>query len=179
MPRLETERLVLRPVDRKRDLGPLFELFADPAVALETDTGPFTSIDEAEELIDWIEGILASRQGLRWVAAGRNDDMLIGTCGFNIWNRHNNSAEIGYDLLSAHWGVGLGTEAVRRVVQFGFEEMDLNRIQADTQLDNTRSGRVLTKLGFREEGVMRQAGFWRDEYHDLRLYSLLRQEWQP
>ena len=146
---------------------------------METDTGPFTSISEAKELIDWIDGIFARRQGLRWAIADRADDALIGTCGFNIWNRRNRSAEIGYDLRSDRWGEGLATEAVGRMIQFGFEEMDLNRIQADTQLDNARSGRVLLKLGFREEGVLRQAGFWRNEYHDLRLYGLLRQDWQP
>ena len=177
MPHLDTPRLVLREIDPTRDLQAVYDLFADERVALSTDTGPFTELSEAQEVMDWFGAIFTSRQGLRWAITLREGDgSLIGTCGFNIWNRRNNSAEIGYDLMPDHWGEGIAPEAVRAMIDWGFEHMALNRIQADVMLDNEASARVLLKLGFTEEGVQRQGGFWRGEYHDLRYFGLLRQD---
>ena len=178
MPRLESARLVLREADPGRDLEGLFELFADPEVARFTDTGPFTTLDEAVEVMAWISDIFTRQRGMRWVIAPASaEERLIGTCGFNVWRQSNNSAEIGYDLARPHWGQGLMTEALGVLLRFGFERMDLNRVEADVTVGNDGSARVLEKLGFQEEGVLRQRGFWKGDYHDLRLFSLLREEW--
>lgn len=177
MPRIETERLALREIDPERDLNALYALFADPAVAMLTDTGPFTEMWEAEEVMTWFGAIFSAHQGLRWAITLRGgDDRLIGTCGFNIWNRRSNSAEIGYDLMPAHWGQGIVPEALQAMISWGFENLGLNRIQADVMVHNEGSARVLKKLGFTEEGLLRQSGYWRDEYHDLRYFGLLRQD---
>lgn len=178
MPRFETDRLVLRGVRPEDDLPALYELFADPRVAEYTDTGPFETLADATKVMMWITQIFDERRGMRWAITLSNaETALIGTCGFNHWHRWNNSAEIGYDLAHRHWGKGLATEALRPVIRFGFERMDLNRIEADVTVGNDGSARVLEKLGFEEEGLMRQRGFWKGEYHDLRLFSLLRQDW--
>jgi len=180
IPRLQTDRLILRAISPERDLSALFELFADPQVAEYTDTGPFATMAEAAEVMAWISSIFDERRGLRWaVTASADDGTLIGTCGFNRWHRWNDSAEIGYDLARRHWGSGLMTEAVSAMIRFGFERMGLNRIEADVTVGNDRSARLLDKLGFEEEGVLRQRGFWKGAFHDLRLFSLLRQDWQP
>lgn len=178
MPRFETERLVLRQMDPIGDLDALFSLFADPDVARFTDTGPFETLEEAEEVMAWIGDIYDRKQGIRWAIAFEGvPDNLIGTGGFNIWNRDNSSAEIGYDLAQQHWGRGLMAEALRPMLGFGFRQMGLNRIEADVTVGNDASARVLEKLGFREEGLLRQRGFWKGEYHDLRFFGLLRDEW--
>jgi [ribosomal protein S5]-alanine N-acetyltransferase len=178
-PRLETERLVLRAVDPDGDLEALFDLFADPEVARFTDTGPFTDPAEAVEVVEWIAGLFASRRGLRWAITERDrGDVMIGTCGFNRWHRWNNSAEIGYDLARRCWGRGVMTEAVRAMVRFGFERMALNRVEADVTVGNEASARVLDRLGFHEEGTLRQRGLWKGSYHDVRLFSLLRDDWR-
>jgi ribosomal-protein-alanine N-acetyltransferase len=179
MPRLETERLILRGMHPQDDLPAFFHLFADPAVAHYTDTGPFTTLEEAKEVMTWITEIFAAQTGMRWAITTKHDgDALIGTCGYNRWFRSNNSAEIGYDLDQLWWGAGLMTEALHAMLLFGFEHMGLNRIEADVTVGNDRSARVLEKLGFREEGLLRQRGYWRDQYHDLRFFGLLREDWQ-
>ena len=180
MPEFETARLVIRKVDAEADLAALYELFADDDVAKYTDTGPFRSMDEATEVMDWIKDIYSRRQGVRWAMAMREDPAsLIGTAGFNQWHRWNNSAEIGYDLAQRYWGRGLAGEALRPILEFGFSEMALNRIEADVTVGNERSARVLDKLGFRREGLLRQRGMWKGAYHDVWLYSLLRSDpWQ-
>lgn len=177
VPELETDRLLLRAIRPEDDLQALFELFADPAVALSTDTGPFREVREAQEVMDWFGAIFTAKQGLRWaITQQEGDDSLIGTCGFNIWNRRTNSAEIGYDLMARYWGQGLASEAVRAMIDWGFAKLALNRIQADVMVHNAASARLLAKLGFTEEGLLREAGHWRGEYHDLRYFGLLRSD---
>jgi ribosomal-protein-alanine N-acetyltransferase len=174
MPTFETDRLILRQLHGDSDLDALFELFADPEVARYTDTGPFESLSEATEVMDWIDGIFNRRQGMRWALTLKgNDDTLIGTGGYNHWHRWNNSAEIGYDLAQRYWGQGLMTEALEPMLSFGFEQMALNRIEADVTVGNEASMRLLTKLGFQREGLLRQRGFWKGAYHDAWLFSLL------
>ena len=179
MPTFETDRLVLRQANSDSDLDALFELFADPEVARYTDTGPFESLSDAVEVMDWIDGIFTQRQGIRWALSLKAaDDILIGTAGYNQWHRWNNSAEIGYDLAQRHWGQGLMIEALEPLLGFGFEQMALNRIEADVTDGNEASMRVLPKLGFQREGLLRQRGLWKGAYHDVWLFSLLRSDWQ-
>lgn len=180
MPRLETDRLVLREFDSDSDTDALFALFADTEVARFTDTGPFTDRAEAVEVAAWIGEIFGERVGLRWAITLKSDESaLIGTAGFNHWDRPNSLAEIGYDLMRDHWGKGLMTEALSSVVEFGFEAMALNRIEADITVGNAASAAVLEKLGFRREGLFRQRSFWKGSHHDLWFYGLLRSDEQP
>ncbi len=178
MPRLESERLVLRAARPEADLPALYDLFADPTVAQYTDTGPFTSMAEAVEVMNWIGQRFVSKKGMRWaIALKADEDALIGTAGYNTWHRWNNSATIGYDLMQCCWGQGLMTEALGAILRFGFAQMGLNRIQAHVMVDNAASARVLTKLGFEQEGVLRHLGYQRGGYVDLCIFSLLRQDW--
>ncbi len=68
------------------------------------------------------------------------------------------------------------TEALEAMLRFGFDAMSLNRIEADVTVGNDASVRVLEKLGFQREGLLRQRGYWKGSYHDLWLFSLLRDE---
>lgn len=90
------------------------------------------------------------------------------------------SGNIGYDLNNNYWGQGIMTEAVsavlKRVYSGSLRCGELNRIQADTIPGNIASEKVLLKLGFKEEGIRRQSGYWKGRYHDLKCYSLLRDE---
>lgn len=177
MPTIETQRLILRAVHPESDLSALFELFADSDVAFYTDTGPFESMDDAKEVMDWIHETFANRRGMRWALSLASDpDTLVGTAGYNQWDRDNNSAEIGYDLAHRLWGQGLMTEALEAILQFGFDRMSLNRIEADVTVGNEAFARVLERLGFQREGILRQRGYWKGEYHDLWLFSLLQDE---
>jgi len=97
---------------------------------------------------------------------------LIGTCGVH-WYPHNFSALLSYDLNQAYWSQGFMTEAIAGVVPYVFKR-GLNRITATTVLENPASSRVLRKLGFKEEGVLRNWAYWKGEFKDLRCFSLLR-----
>jgi ribosomal-protein-alanine N-acetyltransferase len=87
---------------------------------------------------------------------------------------------LGYDLAHTYWGRGIGREAVREIIRYGFERMGLNRIEAATIEDNHESRRMLEKLGFTCEGIRRGYSLEDDgEYHGSAMYGLLRDEYKP
>jgi len=178
-PRLETDRLILREITW-RDVGALYNLFSDPEVTRYNDVYTFQNWVDAETLFHFLQERYRKRIGLRWGITLKSNDAqtLIGTCGYNTWARNNNCGEIGYDLLQTHWNLGYMTEAVRAIVRFGFTRMHLNRVEADVMVPNNGSAKVLQKVGFTEEGTLRQRGYWKGEYHDLRFFSILREEFE-
>jgi ribosomal-protein-alanine N-acetyltransferase len=178
-PLLATERLILREI-RPSDRYAIFRLFSDPLVTRYNDVETLNALSEAEEIIEWLADRFISRRGLRWGIALRHGESgsLIGTCGFNSFNERGRYASIGYDLMTAYWGQGIVPEAVAAMLDFGFGTLGLNRIEADVVVGNTASVRVLEKLGFGFEGVLRQRGYWKGAYHDLAFYALLASEYQ-
>ena len=178
IPMIETDRLTLRAVTPD-DRAAVFALFADPRVAVPTHIAPFEGIEQADDLIAFFGRRFAAKGGIRWGLTLKGDDTIIGTAGFPSIDAEKYRAEIGYNLAYAHWGRGLATEAVRALVGFGFVQLNLRRIEATTNLDNTRSMRVLAKVGFTEEGILRDYTYWREvgAFYDARMYSLLRREY--
>jgi ribosomal-protein-alanine N-acetyltransferase len=85
---------------------------------------------------------------------------------------------IGYEIARECRAQGYMREALVAVLEYGFTEMGLHRIQAETHPDNAASSGLATRLGFRFEGVHREQGFWSGSFHDLNCYSLLRPEWR-
>jgi ribosomal-protein-alanine N-acetyltransferase len=103
---------------------------------------------------------------------------MIGTCGFtNIYPQHD-SAEIGYVINPAYRGKGIAVEAAMRVIDFGFSELGLNRIEAKYIVGNDASRRVMEKLGMSFEGVMRSSMLVKDRYRDIGVFSILKNEFK-
>jgi ribosomal-protein-alanine N-acetyltransferase len=94
--------------------------------------------------------------------------------GFQNWDRYHRRAELGYDLARDLWGQGLASEALTAVIRFGFSDMQLNRIEAQTIADNESSTRLLRRLGFVLEGTRRSYSWEEDgTFHDGAIYGLL------
>lgn len=102
--------------------------------------------------------LFADRLGVRWGMALKADGRLVGSAGFHEWDTEVRSADLGYDLDPAFWGAGLMFEALAAVLDFAFERLLMNRVQALVLADNQRSRRLLVRLGFVEEGVLRSHG---------------------
>src|SRR5690348_7554578 len=154
IPTIETDHLTLRAVT-PTDRAAVFALFADPRVAVPTHIAPFERMEQADEEIASFARRFAAEGGIRWGLTLTGDNTIIGTAGFPGIDDQTYRAKIGYNLAYAHWGRGLATEAVRALVELGFAQLNLNRIEATTNLDNTGSMRVLAKVGFTEEGILR------------------------
>ena len=177
LPALETDRLLLRKV-RMEDAPDIFEYASDPNVPIYMPWEPHQSIQETYEYLERVmERYRQSRPG-PWAIVHRRDAKMIGTCSFSKWEREDNRAEIGYVLNPRYWGQGYMSEAVRAIVAFGFRELGLNRIQARCDVPNVGSARVMEKAGMTFEGVLRQLLLVKGSYRDLKIYSILRSEWE-
>jgi ribosomal-protein-alanine N-acetyltransferase len=147
------------------DTAAVFRHFSEDDVTRYTDTESCTGEEDARQII--LFHIRDS--GCRWGLFEKGTGELVGTCGYHCWLKGEASAEIGYDLGKAHWGRGLMQEALRPVISFGFETMNLKRIDADVDPANDRSVRLLRRLAFRlelapPEGLLRFSLFpadWR------------------
>jgi len=177
-PRLETPRLVLRAL-RMEDADFILKEWGDTVVTYYMrDEEPLKTREQAEEMLHPLQTPEIMPDFKWWGIESKAERCLIGTCGYCRWDKHHHRAEIGYDLWLDYWGQGLMPEALQALIRFGFEEMDLNRIEATTHTENQRSQRVLTKLGFQKEGLLREY-YCRDGiYNDQVQFSLLRREWQ-
>lgn len=134
----------------------MLELFSDPEVTRYYDLDLFSTIEEACQLVDRFIRRFDHRIGRRWAIAEQNKpDELVGTCGYNLWIQASKRAVLGYDLARPHWNRGIMTEALTAVLQFGFEKMALNRIEALVITGNEASYRLLARLGFQQEGTLR------------------------
>ena len=102
---------------------------------------------------------------------------IVGIAGFHSVNWPHRTTTIGYWLDEGHQGRGLMTSAVRALVDHAFGAWDLHRVEIQAAVDNQRSRAIPERLGFREEGVRREAELIGDRYHDLAVYAILAQEW--
>jgi RimJ/RimL family protein N-acetyltransferase len=171
-PRLETERLVLREATLA-DAEAVFVVLSDEEVCRYTDVSTHTSLAQSIQVIENRAARFAGGRGIRWGIALKEDDILIGSCGY-IWNLQQFRAEIGCELGRSHWGRGIMTEALTAALAFGFGTAGLHRIEAQVMPANVASVRLLTGLGFREEGLLRQRGYCKGEFHDVLMFSLLK-----
>jgi [ribosomal protein S5]-alanine N-acetyltransferase len=176
-PTLTTKRLALREVEPS-DAADMFVWRSDPEVQ-KYNSEPMQEVAEAAALIEQLRGEYASYEAIYWVVTLRDEGRPIGLFGFVSWQRYHRRANIGYDLRRDHWGRGIATEALHAMLDFGFEQMRLNRVEAETIADNHGSVRLLQRLGFQREGLRRSFSFEEDgTFHDGAIYGLLRQEYR-
>lgn len=174
---LSTERLLLRPL-REEDRAELFGIFSDPTVMRYWSTPPWPSVQVADERIARHTQAMARGEYLQLGIECRADGRLIGTCSLFNLDQQNKRAEVGYALAHAAWGHGYMHEALCALLSYAFSEMGLNRIEADIDPRNEGSARTLRRLGFQQEGYLRERWIVNDEVSDSALYGLLRGEWQ-
>ncbi|MCJ7488536.1 MAG: GNAT family N-acetyltransferase [Thermoplasmata archaeon] len=181
-PEIRTKRLLLRQPSMK-DAEWYLEHFSTPEVVWGGgEQGPKDIEAAREELRSDMIDLYRERIGFRWIITIKGEGRPIGSLGFYKWSpsaEWSHQAEMGYDLAREHWGKGIMTEAMKAVIDFGFEKMELNRIEVFIMPRNKRSIKLVKNLGFKREGLLRQRYF--DEfgnYTDDVLFSMLRTDWK-
>lgn len=160
------------------DLEFAFQHFGHPLVyQYLLDEDPVTDLSQARDIIQFYLDA-ENKPYNRWGIAQKSDGRLIGTCGFHKWSKRSFHAEVGYDLHPDFWGQGYMTEVLRTVIDHGFEQMDLHRIEALVSIDNIRSIQLLQKLGFKQEGILRDYFALNSTFYDHAIFSLLIQDWK-
>lgn len=172
-PEITTARLLLRKIV-PADAEAIFILRSNEKVMQYIDKEPLKKIEEANLLVEKITGCLHSNDAITWgICLPQNNKQLIGTIGFWRIIKENHRAEIGYMLHADHWRKGLMEEAVKAVIQFGFTNMQLHSIEAHINPANAGSAGLLEKLGFAREAYFKEDYYFRGQFLDTAIYSLL------
>jgi RimJ/RimL family protein N-acetyltransferase len=175
LPTLDSERLRLRhPLPS--DASALLDVFSDADALRYWSHGPLADLDAARTYLADMETGWRDRRSFRWAITDRESDRLIGTVTLMSWSQDNRRAEIGFILHPTHHGRGLASEAVRTALAFGFGPMNLHRVEADVDPENTGSLRLLERIGFQREGHLRQRWFTFGTWKDTVLLGLLASE---
>jgi [ribosomal protein S5]-alanine N-acetyltransferase len=175
IPVLETERLILRKITLD-DLEDMFEYGSDEEVSRYVTWDTHKTTNDTKDFIEFVLSKYEKGKVAPWGIELKETGKLIGTVDFVSWSPDHNNAEIGYVLSRAYWGMGITTEAAYELIRFGFEHMELVRIQARCFLKNIGSERVMEKLGMTFEGIVRKGMFAKGKHQDLKLYSILKEE---
>ena len=175
-PILQTQRLTLRQMSQD-DLSEIFALYSDDLVTQFIDIESISTKDEAQELLDFFLTHYTNKNAVRWAITEQPSNELIGTIGFNGFDRQASFTEIGYDLMPQYWRNGIMSEAILAVLTYGFNTLNLHGIEANVTLGNQASEKLLEKLGFTREGVLRDRMYIRGAHHSLIYYSLLQSEY--
>jgi ribosomal-protein-alanine N-acetyltransferase len=173
---IKTSRLELRPL-AQGDESRLFEIHSDPEFMRYWSSPPWTSLDQATALIQRDQAELAAGIQLRLGVRLAKEALLIGTCCLFKFHTQCRRAEVGYGIARASWRNGYMAEALSALIDFGFAELNLNRIEADIDPRNVASAKILEKLGFLREGYLRQRWIVDGEVSDSALYGLLAEDW--
>lgn len=178
LPVIETERLVLRKL-KMDDAADLFAYASDPAVPRFMPWEAHKTKEETNEFIRFILDGYENQRKLTWAIELKGTGKMIGTIDFVKWLPKHGRAEIAYALSRKYWGKAYMPEAAKALIAFGFNSMELNKIEASILLENIQSRSVLEKIGMSFEGVARQHFKLRNEFVDLAMFSLLKSEYLP
>ncbi|MDO7908278.1 GNAT family N-acetyltransferase [Paenibacillus sp. JX-17] len=178
IPELETPRLKLRRMTRQ-DAPEIYRCWSDREVTRFMNISPMTSVEEAEEMIGFLNDMAEIDDAIRWGIVDKSTGRLMGSCGYNSWQiKGSYRGEIGYEIHKPYWRKGYMTEALKAILTFGFETMRLNRIEGLVDHRNDGSSALLASLGFTREGLLRQVQHTASGFKDMQMYSLLYEEWQ-
>ncbi|UYP46862.1 hypothetical protein NEF87_003147 [Candidatus Lokiarchaeum ossiferum] len=176
IPTLPSARLVLRKPMEKDAIDQL-ELFRDPEVMRFHGEEPYQSLQEVKDEINAFVELAETEEGMIWMIILKETDQCIGDIGFFKWDKANFRCEIGFKLKRDCWGKGLMSEAVTTILDFLFNELNLNRVEGLVDPNNLPSQKLLRRLGFQMEGVLRDYEFEKGRFGDLQMNSLLKREW--
>ncbi|MBQ9545451.1 MAG: GNAT family N-acetyltransferase [Clostridia bacterium] len=173
IPELRTERLVLRKLT-PRDAGDMFEYARSEEVTRFLTWYPHPDVSHTRAYLKALRS--AYRKGRFFDWGVEFQGKMIGTCGFTNISEENSCGEIGYVLSPAFRGRGLMTEAAKRVVDFGFDDLGLERIEAKHIVGNEKSASLMRRCGMSCEGTLRNAMLIKGQFRTICIYSILRED---
>ena len=173
---LRTPRLTLRPL-LPADAPAVYAMHADPVTLRYWSTPPWADPALADDMIARDVAAMAAGDYIRLGLERQPGGRLIGLCTLFAFCLPSRRCEIGYILQRDCWGQGLMNEALRTLLDYGFGMLALHRVEADIDPRNAGSRRTLDRLGFVQEGLLRERWIVAGEVCDTALLGLLRRDW--
>lgn len=176
IPTLKTDRLILRRM-KVSDASDMYEYAHLEKVTEYLLWSPHVSVQQTSDYLHFIQKSYRDGDFYDWAVTLRDTGKMIGTCGFTRLDFNHNLAEIGYVLNPDFWGHGIAAEAVKRVMEFAFMELNVHRVEAKYMVGNDASRRVMEKCGMTFEGVYRSSMFIKGMYRDIGVCSIISDEY--
>ncbi len=176
IPTLTTERLTLRRM-KTSDWRDMYEYARLQRVTEYLLWDSHKSPEQTQDYLRYLQAQYKAGDFYDWAIVLNDEKKMIGTCGFTSIDFANNCAEVGYVLNPDYWGRGIATEAVMRVIDFGFSELNAHRIEAKYIIGNYASRRVMEKCGMSFEGIRRSSMFIKGAYRDIGVCAIISDEY--
>ncbi len=176
MPELDCDRLLLRKMS-VFDSDDMFEYAQSEQVTKYLLWSPHESLSYTEQYLTYVRSRYTEGDFFDWAVVLKSEEKMIGTCGFANIDIENNCAEIGYVINPKYHGNGYAAEAVARVIRYGFEVLELNRIEAKYMVGNEASRKVMEKCNMTFEGINKESMLVKGEYRDIGRCAILKNEY--
>lgn len=176
-PIIETQRLRLRQLDYN-DVPTVKEYLSDPDVVRYIEMS-LDTIEKAKGFVSWAMNGYFKGEDIRWGIELKESNVLIGDCGFGHINETKLPTEIGYMLDKKYWNNGYMSEALKGMLEYGFDVLKLHRVQGWVHPDNNASAHILEKQGFKYEGFLREYAYmWHKGcFTDVKMYALINSDY--
>jgi ribosomal-protein-alanine N-acetyltransferase len=132
-----------------------------------------TDMEQAIEKLKIFNQLFDNKNGIWWAFNKKDEEKFIGLGGFFEVDKEANKAELGYGLLQGNWGKGFGTEAVKKLTEFGLNELQLHKIYAYVDPENKASVKLLENFGYEREGLFKDHDYAQNKYFDTAVYTLM------
>ena len=173
---IETERLILRRFRYTDDDSMLKYWISDPEIQALYSEPVYSTKQEVKELLDKYISLYEKNDYYRWAITLKETDECIGQIAYFLVDSNNHFAEIEYCIGSSFQRKGLATEATKAVIQYGFDKMNLHKVQICHKSINLPSRKVVEKCGLTYEGTLRDFFYQDGKYIDRLYYSILKDE---
>lgn len=174
-PVLKTERLTLREI-LPSDAEKIYKMRANGRVNQFIARLSMPRLEDAVTLVEKTRMAYQNKLAIGWAGVLRENEAIIGTCGYNFIDFQNLRAEIGGELSVEYWGKNIALEAVMEVIRFGLNVIGLHSIEAKVSPDNRGAIYLLEYLGFRKEAHYRDRIYFKGQFWDMAVYSLIKGE---
>jgi [ribosomal protein S5]-alanine N-acetyltransferase len=171
-PTITTSRLLLRQFVND-DIENVYKGLSHPDVIKYYGVS-YNSLDDTKAQMLFFSDLEKNRTGIWWAICNHDNSVFFGASGLNNLSAEHKKAEIGFWLLPEFWGQGIIPEVVPQVCDYGFNNLDLHRIEALIETENKNSKNVMTKLKFSHEGTMRECEVKNGKFISLDIYGKLK-----
>jgi ribosomal-protein-alanine N-acetyltransferase len=172
-PLIKTDRLTLREI-RLADAKRIFDMRSNGRVNTFIARHNMQDQEDAKALAERTINAYNNKQAIGWAGILRENQEIIGTCGFNMIDTYNLRAEIGGEMATEYWGKNIAIEAVQSIIQFGLNTMNLHSIEAKVSPQNRSAIYLMEKLGFVKEAHFKDRILFNDSFYDMAVYTLIK-----
>ncbi len=172
-PVLKTNRLTLREI-RPEDAKRIYDMRSNGRVNQFIARPQMQKEEDALSLAERTVAAYKNKQAIGWAGILRENNAIIGTCGFNMIDTYNLRAEIGGEMATEYWGKHIAIEAVMAIIKFGLEEMNLHSIEAKVSPDNRGAIYLMEQIGFVKEAHYRDRIYFNGKFMDMAVYTLIK-----